>query len=102
MSYATKKRILISLLLLGVAPVWGQQGQPSGGTSTWSGLMPQTLLPQAGNDGQLKGSSVTERMDSIRRRPIDANIARPFGADQVGGFGAEVSVGETTTFDCHA
>lgn len=82
----TKHWVLISILgILGASQGWAQQNtNPAGGTSTWSGLMPQTRLPQAGNDGQLKGSSVTERMDSIRRRPIDASIARPFGAEDQG------------------
>ncbi len=115
MSYVTKQRILLSLLFmapLGVSDVAaqghfdavsrpaergkrnvsavGNQGDSSVGATTWSGLMPQTRLPQAGMDGALKGSSVTERMDAIRRRPIDADIARPFAADPIESFDAEV------------
>ncbi len=42
---------------------------------SWTG---GATLPQAELDGSVKGSSLTERMNSIRRRPVDSNLRDSF------------------------
>ena len=51
--------------------------------STWGGER-DPRIPQADNDGTVQGSSLTQRMNSIRRRAVDASISRPFLTEGTG------------------
>ncbi len=103
MRYAEKPKMLTTMLLAGLiaVPALGQeadQNQPNlfqqavsaladGQTpanSTWSGMQQDPALPQAENDGSVKGSTLSERMNSIRRRAADSDISRPFNATEAG------------------
>lgn len=46
--------------------------------STWDGMHRDPTLPQADNNGRLRGASLSERLEAIRRRAVDAEISRPF------------------------
>ncbi len=54
------------------------------GHSTWEGMERDPALPQAENDGSIKGATLAERMNSIRRRAADSDISRPFNATEAG------------------
>ncbi len=57
-------------------PAANQQAGHNEG-STWTGNRDATI-PQADSTGRVKGATVSERLEAIRRRSVDANISRPF------------------------
>ena len=57
-------------------------GEP--GDSTWSGMDRRPDLPQAENDGSIRGATLSERMSTIRRRATETDISKPFQAQDQG------------------